>query len=163
MKITTAEELLQDTGEYMNHEQLMFFKQLLQTLKQDTSHEIQEMITEIKNNNKEMSSGDEADVSLNESELFRLARTRDRKEKYMRKIDHALKKIESGEYGYCEETGEEIGLQRLLFRPVTQYCIEVQNRIDRDSKDTEFSEKQKELLAVDDISIKNIINNKDEE
>ena len=55
-------------------------------------------------------------------------RTRDRERKLLRKIDAALQRIDAGTYGYCEETGEEIGIQRLEVRPVATLCLEAQER-----------------------------------
>ena len=65
-------------------------------------------------------------------------RTRDRERKLLKKIQFSLKKIENGSYGYCEETGEVIGLQRLEARPVATLCLEAQER--REIKDKQYSE-----------------------
>jgi DnaK suppressor protein len=61
-------------------------------------------------------------------------RTRNRYWKLLNKIDQALEKIESGDYGYCEETGEEIGLKRLEARPVANLSIEAQEKHERNEK-----------------------------
>ena len=61
-------------------------------------------------------------------------RTRDRERKLISKINKALRKIEDGEYGYCEETGEPISVGRLEARPIAQYTIEAQERHERKEK-----------------------------
>ena len=72
--------------------------------------------------------GDEADRANRESEHGLELRTRDRYRKLIRKIDKALIRIDEGEYGYCEETGEEIGLARLEARPIATLCLDAQER-----------------------------------
>lgn len=77
---------------------------------------------------------DEVDLASTESEQSMLLRLRDRERILFRKIDKALKKIENGEYGICERCGEEIGLKRILARPVTDLCIrckEEEERVER--------------------------------
>ena len=61
-------------------------------------------------------------------------RTRDRERKLLRKIEEALKRIEHGSYGYCEETGESIGIPRLLARPTATLTIEAQSRREQKQK-----------------------------
>ena len=69
-----------------------------------------------------------------ETDQFLELRTRDRMRKLIKKIDAALARIADGTYGYCEETGEPIGLGRLEARPVTTLCIEAQERHERKEK-----------------------------
>ena len=73
-------------------------------------------------------SADPNDRATQESEFGLELRTRDRERKLLRKIDSALARIDDGSYGYCEETGEEIGLKRLEARPVATLCLEAQER-----------------------------------
>jgi len=72
--------------------------------------------------------GDEAERATRESENTLELRTRDRYRKLLNKIDAALKRIEEGSYGYCEETGEEIGLRRLEARPIATLTLDAQER-----------------------------------
>lgn len=71
---------------------------------------------------------DPNDRATQESEFSLELRTRDRERKLLRKIESALGRIEDGSYGFCEETGEEIGLKRLEARPVATLCLEAQER-----------------------------------
>lgn len=71
---------------------------------------------------------DPNDRATQESEFGLELRTRDRERKLLRKINSALTRIEEGTYGFCEETGEEIGLKRLEARPVATLCVEAQER-----------------------------------
>ena len=71
---------------------------------------------------------DPNDRATQESEFGLELRTRDRERKLLRKIDAALQRIDDGSYGYCAETGEEIGLRRLEARPVATLCVEAQER-----------------------------------
>lgn len=71
---------------------------------------------------------DPNDRATQESEFGLELRTRDRERKLLKKIDQALARIDDGAYGFCEETGEEIGLQRLEARPVATLCVEAQER-----------------------------------
>jgi DnaK suppressor protein len=71
---------------------------------------------------------DPNDRATQESEFGLELRTRDRERKLLRKINSALARIEEGTYGFCEETGEEIGLKRLEARPVATLCVEAQER-----------------------------------
>ncbi len=74
---------------------------------------------------------DEADQASFEEELRLSLRQADRESRLITNIDAALKRIESGDYGFCEETGEPIGLQRLLFRPTAKLSIEAKERQER--------------------------------
>jgi DnaK suppressor protein len=71
---------------------------------------------------------DPNDRATQESEFGLELRTRDRERKLLRKISQAAQRIDDGSYGYCEETGEEIGLKRLEARPVATLCVEAQER-----------------------------------
>ena len=78
--------------------------------------------------------GQSADRATIEEEHALELRTRDRERKLIRKIDEAIKRIEDGTYGYCVETGEEIGIKRLEARPVATLCVEAQERRERREK-----------------------------
>src|SRR6202011_603974 len=77
---------------------------------------------------------DPNDRATQESEFSLELRTRDRERKLIRKIDSALSRIDDGSYGYCVETGEEIGIRRVEARPVATLCVEAQERRERREK-----------------------------
>lgn len=115
-----------DKEEYMNPSQLEYFRQRLLEWRQALLDESRETLNHLKEENwNEPDFNDRASVETGTA--FEL-RTRDRYRKLIDKIDEALVRIEKGEYGYCEETGEKIGLKRLEARPVATLCIEAQER-----------------------------------
>ena len=81
-----------------------------------------------------VSSADIVDQASSQTEKTVELRASNRRRKLINKIDHALKKIKDGTYGYCEETGEPIGLQRLIARPIATLCIEAQERHEKEEK-----------------------------
>ncbi|MBT8060484.1 MAG: RNA polymerase-binding protein DksA [Xanthomonadales bacterium] len=107
-----------------NH--LEYFRQKLETWRQDLIEESRETISHLQHEVRDV--GDEAERATRETENSLELRTRDRYRKLIRKIDKALIRIEDGEYGYCEETGEEIGLARLEARPIATLCLDAQER-----------------------------------
>lgn len=112
--------------EYMNPMHLEYFHQKLLAWKDGLLDESEETLKHLKEENwNEPDLNDRASI---ETETTIELRTRDRYRKLIDKIDEALKRIEQGEYGFCEETGEEIGLKRLEARPVATLCIEAQER-----------------------------------
>ncbi len=126
VKIPTEAELLRmPVKDYMNEAQLGFFRQTLQTLRNEllaNAGETSEHLRETP------SVPDPADRATIEEEHALELRTRDRERKLMKKIEQSLARIESGDYGYCDETGEPIGLKRLLARPTATLSIEAQQR-----------------------------------
>ena len=112
--------------EYMNDKQVNYFKNKLESWKMELLGESIQTLNNLKEENwKESDLNDRASV---ESEAAFELRTRDRYRKLIDKIDMALKRIDDGSYGYCEETGEPIGIKRLEARPVATLCIEDQER-----------------------------------
>lgn len=112
--------------EYMNDKQVNYFKNKLESWKMELLGESIQTLNNLKEENwKESDLNDRASV---ESEAAFELRTRDRYRKLIDKIDMALKRIDDGSYGYCEETGEPIGIKRLEARPVATLCIEAQER-----------------------------------
>ncbi|WP_341754595.1 RNA polymerase-binding protein DksA [Candidatus Tisiphia endosymbiont of Dioctria rufipes] len=112
--------------EYMNPQQLEYFRQKLLEWKSSLLEESQETLTHLKEENwNEPDLNDRASI---ETDTAIELRTRDRYRKLLDKIEEALVRIEKNEYGYCEETGEPIGLKRLEARPVATLCIEAQER-----------------------------------
>ena len=79
-------------------------------------------------------SADIVDQASSHTEKTIEMRASNRRRKLINKIDHALKKIKDGTYGYCEETGEPIGLKRLIARPIATLCIEAQERHEKQEK-----------------------------
>lgn len=115
-----------DNEEYMNGMQLEFFRQKLLVWRDDLLAESRETLNHLKEENwNEPDLNDRASV---ETETTIELRTRDRYRKLIDKIESALVRIDKGDYGFCEETGEEIGLKRLEARPVATLCIEAQER-----------------------------------
>jgi len=111
---------------YMCPKHLEYFRQKLLAWREDLVEESRETISHLQEEVRDV--GDEAERATRETENSLELRTRDRYRKLIRKIDKALNRIEDGEYGYCEETGEEIGLARLEARPIATLCLDAQER-----------------------------------
>lgn len=122
----TQEELLaMPETDYMNPSQQVFFHQLLERMRDEMLHNVATTSEHLRES-EEMP--DPADRATQEEEHSLELRTRDRERKLLHKIEEALQRIERGEYGYCEETGEPIGLKRLLARPTATLTLEAQER-----------------------------------
>ncbi len=115
--------------QYMSKEQSEHFRQILQSWKRDLMEEVDRTVTHMKD--EAANFPDPNDRATQEEEFSLELRTRDRERKLIRKIEEALKRIEDGSYGYCLETGEEIGVKRLEARPVATLSIEAQERRER--------------------------------
>jgi DnaK suppressor protein len=118
--------------QYMNNVQLNHFRQILQEWKQDLMLEVDRTVSHMKD--EAANFPDPNDRATQEEEFSLELRTRDRERKLIRKIDEALSRIEDGSYGYCLETGEQIGIKRLEARPVATLSIEAQERRERREK-----------------------------
>jgi DnaK suppressor protein len=118
--------------DYMSPQQLEYFRQKLLHWREELIEESRETIEHMKEEN--WHEPDIADRASLETEAGVELRTRNRYLKLIAKIDAALKRIEDGEYGYCEETGEPIGLKRLEARPVATMTIEAQERHEKMEK-----------------------------
>ena len=114
---------------YMSKEQLEHFRQILLSWKRDLMEEVDRTVSHMKD--EAANFPDPNDRATQEEEFSLELRTRDRERKLIRKIDEALKRVEDGSYGYCLETGEEIGIKRLEARPVATLTIEAQERRER--------------------------------
>jgi DnaK suppressor protein len=112
--------------EYMSDRMLAHFSSILVAWKQELMEEVDRTVGHMKN--EAANFPDPNDRATQESEFSLELRTRDRERKLLRKIDSALQRIEDGDYGYCAETGEEIGLKRLEARPVATLSVEAQER-----------------------------------
>ena len=120
-------------GEFMNPIMLAYFRRLLLEWKKDllkgTSETIQKTLQTT-----ELQKPDLTDRASEETDHALELRTRDRERKLIKKIDEALDRVNDGEYGYCEETGEPISLARLKARPNATLSIEAQERHERKEK-----------------------------
>jgi DnaK suppressor protein len=124
-RMTPEELLAMPETDYMNPAQLTFFRQLLVRMRDEMLHNVATTSEHLRES-EDMS--DPADRATQEEEHSLELRTRDRERKLLHKIEEALQRIERGEYGYCEETGEPIGLRRLLARPTATLTLEAQER-----------------------------------
>src|SRR3954468_5119525 len=118
--------------EFMNERQLEYFKQKLLNWKEDILRESRETLTHLQSETE--NHPDIADRASSETDRALKLRTRDRQRKLISKIDEAIRRIEDGSYGYCEETGEPIGLGRLEPRPTATLSIEAQERHERSER-----------------------------
>ena len=123
--LTEAELLAMSEKDYMNAAQLDFFRQKLLGLKDDLLKNASETTEHLREN---ILVPDPADRATIEEEHALELRTRDRERKLLKKVEQALARIESGDYGWCEETGEPIGLNRLIARPTANLSLEAQER-----------------------------------
>ncbi len=114
---------------FMNERQRDYFRRKLLVWKDDILRESRETLTSLQNENE--NHPDIADRASSETDRAIELRARDRQRKLISKIDSALGRIEEGSYGYCEETGEPIGLKRLDARPIATLSIEAQERHER--------------------------------
>ena len=118
--------------EYMNEMQVEYFRQKLLDWKKSLLAQSQDTLEELRQGG--LNQPDELDRASMETDKALDLRTKDRARKLISKINDALKRIEDGTYGYCEETGEPIGGERLEARPVATLSIEAQERHERMEK-----------------------------
>ena len=122
----TEEDLLRaPASQYMNVEQLAFFRERLIDMQRELLEKADLTSEHLRAHEIEPDPTDQATI---EEEYALELRTRDRERKLLKKIDEALRRIDDGSYGYCEETGEPIGLPRLLARPTATLSVEAQAR-----------------------------------
>lgn len=124
--LTEAELLAMPESEYMNDKQLDFFRYKLQTLKDDLLSNAGETTEHLREDTSIVP--DPADRATIEEEHALELRTRDRERKLLKKISQSLARIDAGDYGFCDETGEPIGLGRLIARPTATLSLEAQQR-----------------------------------
>ena len=125
-ELSEAELLAMPESEYMNEQQIDFFRARLQTQKDDLLSNAGETTEHLREDTTIVP--DPADRATIEEEHALELRTRDRERKLLKKISQALNLLETGEYGFCDETGEPIGLPRLLARPTATLSLEAQQR-----------------------------------
>lgn len=114
--------------DYMNEDQLAFFRELLVKLQDELINNASATTDHLQDHE---SASDPADRATQEEEYALELRTRDRERKLLSKIQSSLRSIDEGEYGYCRDTGEPIGLKRLLARPTATLSVEAQERRER--------------------------------
>ncbi len=117
---------------FMNDRQLEYFRRKLIAWKEDILEGNKDTIEGLQDNTRNIP--DVADRASEETDRALELRTRDRERKLVNKIDSALRRIEEGEYGYCDKTGEPISLKRLNARPIATMTLEAQERHERREK-----------------------------
>jgi DnaK suppressor protein len=125
-ELTDAEVLAMPDSEYMNEKQMAFFRLKLMRLKQDILDNAGETTEHLREET--VIVPDPADRATIEEEHALELRTRDRERKLLKKIEQSIARIDAGDYGYCDETGEPIGVGRLLARPTATLSLEAQQR-----------------------------------
>ena len=125
-ELTDAEVLAMPDSEYMNEKQMAFFRFKLAKLKQDILNSAGETTEHLREDT--VIVPDPADRATIEEEHALELRTRDRERKLLKKIEQSIARIDAGDYGYCDETGEPIGVGRLLARPTATLSLEAQQR-----------------------------------
>ena len=125
-KTLTEQELLaMSDKDYMNDKQLEFFRNRLTEMEAELRHNAGQTTENLRESTVVPDPADRATI---EEEHALELRTRDRELKLLKKVQAAIKRIDEGEYGYCEETGEPIGVRRLLARPTATLSLEAQER-----------------------------------
>ena len=131
-RMLTEEDLLKaPEADYMNDEQLAFFRQRLVDIRDQILRNADNTGEHLRENEVTTDPSDRATL---EEEYTLELRTRDRERKLLKKVEKSIKLIEDGGYGYCEETGEPIGIPRLLARPTATLSLEAQERRERVQK-----------------------------
>ena len=125
-ELTDAEVIAMPDDEYMNDKQMAFFRHKLVQLKQDMHNNAGETAENLREDTVVVP--DPADRATIEEEHALELRTRDRERKLLKKIEQSIARIDAGDYGYCDETGEPIGVGRLLARPTATLSLEAQQR-----------------------------------
>ena len=125
-ELTDAEVMAMPDTEYMNDKQMAFFRLKLTQLKQDILNSAGETTEHLREDT--VIVPDPADRATIEEEHALELRTRDRERKLLKKIEQSIARIDAGDYGYCDETGEPIGVGRLLARPTATLSLEAQQR-----------------------------------
>jgi len=129
--LTEAELLRAPASQYMSAEQLAFFRERLIVTQKELLEKADLTSERLREHELEADPTDQATI---EEEYALELRARDRERKLLKKIDEALRRIDEGSYGYCEETGEPIGIPRLLARPTATLTIEAQSRREQKQK-----------------------------
>ncbi|MGA2953542.1 MAG: RNA polymerase-binding protein DksA [Caulobacteraceae bacterium] len=129
LKVFIAEYRPSEDEPFMNERQLEYFRNKLLNWKEDILRESRETVTHLQSETE--NHPDLADRASSETDRALELRTRDRQRKLISKIEEAVRRIDEGVYGYCEETGEPISLARLEARPIATLGLEAQERHER--------------------------------
>ncbi len=125
-KVLTAEEILKmPEDDYMNAQQLEFFRRRLTDLEKELRANAYQTTVNLRETTVVPDPADRATI---EEEHALELRTRDRERKLLKKVQAAIKRIDDGDYGFCEETGDPIGVARLMARPTATLSLEAQQR-----------------------------------
>lgn len=125
-KVLTAEEILKmPEDDYMNAQQLEFFRRRLTDLEKELRANADQTTVNLRETTVVPDPADRATI---EEEHALELRTRDRERKLLKKVQAAIKRVDDGDYGYCEETGDPIGVARLMARPTATLSLEAQQR-----------------------------------
>lgn len=125
-KVLTAEEILKmPEDDYMNAQQLQFFRRRLTDLEKELRANADQTTVNLRETTVVPDPADRATI---EEEHALELRTRDRERKLLKKVQAAIKRIDDGDYGFCEETGDPIGVARLMARPTATLSLEAQQR-----------------------------------
>ena len=127
-KLTEQHHINWSGDDYMHADHLEFFKERLLNMQQELLSNASATASHLQ---EQEATPDPADRATLEEEYALELRTRDRERKLLQKIQSTLRLIEDGSYGYCEDTGEPIGLKRLLARPTASLSVEAQERRER--------------------------------
>ena len=131
-----------ETGEYMCERQRAYFKIKLQNWLNDIKEKLKaENIDDV---NADYRSTDESDQMVMEGNILTELRSKDRLRKLAKKIEEFINKIDADTYGFCEESGNEIGINRLMTRPIARFCVEIQEKKDKEEEEREFLERNQE-------------------
>ena len=131
-KVLTAEEILKmPEDDYMNAQQLEFFRRRLTDLEKELRANADQTTVNLRETTVVPDPADRATI---EEEHALELRTRDRERKLLKKVQAAIKRIDDGDYGYCEETGDPIGVARLMARPTATLSLEAQQRCELKQK-----------------------------
>ncbi|WP_184068205.1 RNA polymerase-binding protein DksA [Sphingosinicella soli] len=126
--------VLSEDEPFMNPLQLAYFRKKLLSWKDDIHREAKETLVQLQK--EPLQEADATDRASSETDWSIELRARDRQRKLINKIDAALRRIDAGEYGFCEVTGEPISLKRLDARPIATMTVEAQERHERNEKIT---------------------------
>jgi DnaK suppressor protein len=126
--LTETQLLAMPAKDYMNEAQLEFFRERLQTMRRQILENMQGTTENLRETE---TTPDPSDRATQEEEQSLELRTRDRERKLLKKIDEGLARIAEGAYGFCAETGEPIGIRRLLARPTATLSVEAQEKRER--------------------------------
>lgn len=136
-----------ENDEYMCDKHRAFFKVKLQ----NWLNEIKEQLSaDISGDDMDRRSTDESDNMSSEVQTLQELRKKDRLRKLAIKIQENIDKIDQDTYGFCEETGNEIGINRLLMRPIARYCVEVQEKKEQEEQETEYIDYNQDQDTIQD-------------